>query len=294
MPEFISKLQYKHYEKGEYSDEQIRNLEETIELVRNFPWENQKHGEIGLTGPSVTIENSSGKYLKAGIYYGGKLSIYFFDGKYHYYEKKNVGIDEVIDNVSEFFDGNLKLENYEKQGFSLLLKGYFLTKNFEYRIKLWKALLLSMFWIFYFSMFLYILFEIEVSKPLNFLGVFPSLFVLLFGVPLALLLNDYYKKKNQYLKISRGNDYFQFGYYPDNIKSYCKNDIVRIDQYLNSSRGPNAIEVYEIYFADTSRIKITNVLLSGSTLKEKFSRKWTFPINTIWQNVFKMLPLILK
>jgi hypothetical protein len=57
MAEFISKLQYKTYEKGEFSDEKARSLEETIQLIKNFPWEEQRGGDVQLTGPSVTIQN---------------------------------------------------------------------------------------------------------------------------------------------------------------------------------------------------------------------------------------------
>jgi hypothetical protein len=37
MLEFISKLQYKTYEKGEFSDENRRSLEETLQLIKDFP-----------------------------------------------------------------------------------------------------------------------------------------------------------------------------------------------------------------------------------------------------------------
>ena len=64
MPDFISKLQYKNYEKGEFSDEKVRGLDETIQLIKNFPWTKQRGVDVQLTGPSVTIQNEYAEYLK--------------------------------------------------------------------------------------------------------------------------------------------------------------------------------------------------------------------------------------
>jgi hypothetical protein len=38
MLQLTSKLQHNTYEKGEFSDEQSRNVDETIQLIKNFPW----------------------------------------------------------------------------------------------------------------------------------------------------------------------------------------------------------------------------------------------------------------
>jgi lipase chaperone LimK len=55
MPEFISKVQHKTYEKGEFSDEKVRTLQETIELIKAFPYDDERAlTSVELTGPSVT------------------------------------------------------------------------------------------------------------------------------------------------------------------------------------------------------------------------------------------------
>ena len=54
MPEFISKLQHKTYEKGEFSDEKVRSLDETIKLIKTFPWDAERTlTDVQLTGSSV-------------------------------------------------------------------------------------------------------------------------------------------------------------------------------------------------------------------------------------------------
>ncbi|QEC79944.1 hypothetical protein [Mucilaginibacter ginsenosidivorax] len=80
MPQFISKLQRNTYEKGEFSDEQPRNLDETIQLIKDFPWDLERPlTDIQLTGPSVTIQDAELNYLKLGLYFGGKFCVYYLD-----------------------------------------------------------------------------------------------------------------------------------------------------------------------------------------------------------------------
>ncbi|MGI4022132.1 MAG: hypothetical protein ACRYFA_11545 [Janthinobacterium lividum] len=80
MCNLVSKLQYKTYETGEYSDEEARNLEETLILIQDFPWEEQRHLiDIKITGPSVTIQNDEGAYLKLGLFFNNKFCVYLFD-----------------------------------------------------------------------------------------------------------------------------------------------------------------------------------------------------------------------
>src|SRR6202000_829347 len=93
MTEFVSKLQYKTCEDGEYYKEKSRNLAETIELINNFPWAREQYADVHLTGPSITINDHSGNYLKAGIYFGGKFSLYYMDTHYHLFARQPVTID---------------------------------------------------------------------------------------------------------------------------------------------------------------------------------------------------------
>ncbi|SHM91222.1 hypothetical protein [Mucilaginibacter sp. OK098] len=155
MPEFISKLQYKTCEDGEYYEEKSRTLDETITLIKEFPWVREQYADVELTGPSVTILDSQGNYLKAGIYFGGRFSLYYLDTKNHFYELKQINIDKVYNAVIELFNGQIDLQSFKKHSLEFGKKNYFLTKNFEYGIKLWKVIMISVFWN---SAFIFLLF----------------------------------------------------------------------------------------------------------------------------------------
>jgi hypothetical protein len=71
-----------------------------------------------------------------------------------------------------------------------------------------------------------------------------------------------------------------FGNTTDEVKQYNKADIDKITIYEDRNyRSPNDIEVFEISFNDGSNIVFTNVLISGTTLSEKFSDKWNLKFN---------------
>lgn len=82
METLISKLQYKNYERGEFSNSEMRTAEETIQLIKDYPWDEQRQlASVELTCPSVTIEHYTGKFLKIGPYFGGKFCLYLSDGR---------------------------------------------------------------------------------------------------------------------------------------------------------------------------------------------------------------------
>jgi hypothetical protein len=276
MPEFTSKLQYKTSEKGEYFDEKTRNLEDTIELIKSFPWEKERYADVELTGPSITIKDERGNYLKVGIYYGGRFSLYYLDPKRNFYKYYQINIDKVFVMVTDFFNGQIDLQKFDRHRFALNAKSYFVTDSFEYRIKAWKVVLLTIFWDMYFIpllAFSIISNFIKVVEPMGFILIIIA--CLLAIIPVSIFLNAY-KNRNQYLKISRGESTFQFGDSKTGIIVYNKSDIKKIVNYVDkASRSPNMIEVIEIIFNDDSSIIFTNMLISCITLNYKFSDKWS-------------------
>src|ERR1700740_3678003 len=134
MPEFISKLQHKTYEKGEFSDEKSRGLDETIELVKNFPWDSERTlTDIQLTGPSITIQDEYVNYLKVGLYFNGKFCLYYLDNENHLYEYHAADITEACKTLADFFEGKLDLGKFDKHFFNIGNEPHFLTSSFEYR-----------------------------------------------------------------------------------------------------------------------------------------------------------------
>ena len=134
MPEFISKLQHKTYEKGEFSDEKVRSLDETIKLIKTFPWDAERTlTDVQLTGPSVTIRDEDINYLKVGLYFNGKYCLYYLDSDNHLYEYHAPDIDDACIKVADFFNASLDLQKFEKHFLNVGNKAYFDTNYFEYR-----------------------------------------------------------------------------------------------------------------------------------------------------------------
>ena len=289
MPQLISKLQHKTYEKGEYSDEKIRCLDEVIELIYNFPWTAEQYAEVELTGPSITIENEFDNYLKIGIYYGGKFSVYYINSNFYYYEVFNVTIDVALTKLKEFYSGQVDLTAFDKSQYAVNLKSYFKTKPFRYQIKFLKVILLMGTWNYLFGLFTVFFIAALITKP--------TIYVLLLLVPIlglggliAYILSKYYKVRNQYLKISRGNDCFLFSNISNEIKQYNKNEINSIVHYMpHGVRSPNNFELFKITFKDNSVIMFSNMLISATDLSSKFSDKWKLDMINKPLRLFEMM-----
>ncbi len=72
--QLISKIQYKNFEPGEFTDRQNRTYEQTISLIEAFPWEGRKSppgSRLLPTPPSPWKARISGDFLKLAVYYRG-------------------------------------------------------------------------------------------------------------------------------------------------------------------------------------------------------------------------------
>ena len=293
MPEFISKLQYKNYEKGEYSDEKARNLGETIELINKFPWAKEQYADVDLTGPSITILDNKDNFLKIGIYYGGMFSLYYLDSRQRYYEMHNVKIEFVHNKVEEFFKGEIDLQIFEKDNFAFGKRSFFITDNFEYHIKFWKVLLFSNAINIYFIPLVVFAIMVILKAPHENVAIPLLTIIVVLGSFILYIFLKFYKKRTQFLKISRGNPKLSFGDDQYSIKAYQKEDIDKIFNYVGKGlRNPNMIEIFEILFKDGSSIKFTNMTISSYTLASKFSDKWNLSPVTVEQNTLKILRYI--
>ena len=289
MPQFVSKLQHNTYEKGEFSDEQPRDLDETIDLIKSFPWDQERSlTDIQLTGPSVTIQDNDLNYLKLGLYFGGKFCVYYLDKDNHLYEYHVPDLNSVSNLVSGFFAQNLDLKLFDKHLFNVGNRAHFITKSFIYRISAWKFfMLISIFFIYLFLLSLSLF-----TAKYNTATIFPlGLMLFLFGSFLAYALYRYLQTRHQYLQISKGNNIFSFGYNEHQIVTYNKSDIQQVIYYAgkgNSSR--NLSDDVEVYFKDGSGIKISNMLVSVVELLTKFkdhADNYTVPVNFKTKNLFK-------
>ncbi|MDB5010199.1 MAG: hypothetical protein JWR67_989 [Mucilaginibacter sp.] len=275
MSQFISKLQHNTYEKGEFSDEKERTLNETIEFIKNFPWNGERAlTDIQLTGPSVTIQDENINYLKLGLYFNGKFCLYYLDNDNHLYEYHAPEIDSACALVVDFFNRQLDLQIFDRHFFNIGNKGHFLTNHFEYRERFWRILMINGLLLFYGVFFLIADVTMFVKNTPIFIGLVIIIFSVIYYLLLAKIFYKAIVNRNNYLQISKGNDFFSFGYNEQAIKAYKKSEISEVVHYISrGSKNPNLIEVYEINFKDGSTIKFSNMLIPSSAFYSKFTDK---------------------
>lgn len=270
MPEFISKFQYKTYEKGEFSDEQARDLEETLQLIKTFPWAEQRGADVQLTGPSVTIRDEYGNYLKAALYFNGKFCLYYLDTDGHLYEYHAENLNTVYGFVTDFFNQQLDIQKFEKNLFSMGSRKHFETGSFEYSVN--KPVML-----FYFLMIIAFLF-LEITTVIAFFMIkdMPGAFIL---IPLFLLIlclstfyfmiKLYFKTKDMVIVISKGAKDFQFG--QDNaLGDYEKENVSALNIYGQTARSSRIFNLMELVFKDGTNLIVPGILLDPYDFVLKF------------------------
>jgi len=272
MPKLTSKLQYRNFEKGEFIDEEQRALQETLVLIKNYPWEEQRHlTDVQPTCPSVTIERQDSTYLKVGPGFNGKFCMYLLNSRHQLFEAYIAKIDEVCDMVIKFFNGANLEHELEKHTLSLSASGHFKTKIFEYRFSetgfFLKYSLLCLFTIVFIAL---LFLNAAVTNPIPILFIFIILFAALLIPTHMLMLNHYKHSKDACLNLSRGNDSFVFGV-KKKLRTYYKSQITSLIIYSGGiQKGKQNQCVYQITFNDSSYIKISGMVIPVSIFAEKF------------------------
>ncbi|WP_114937601.1 hypothetical protein [Mucilaginibacter endophyticus] len=281
MLQLISKLQHNTYEKGEYSDEQARNIEETINLIKDFPWDTERAlTDIQLTGPSVTIQDSDLNYLKLGLYFNGKFCLYYLDSQNHLYEYHASTIDEAYNLVRDFFEQKLDIKQFDKHLFNIGNKPHFITNDFVYRVKPSKIVLtVALISSFVVSSIYFRAIAGQSSTPHPAGVIF--LFAAIIGVFIGGLVFIFTPGKKQYLQISRGNNLFSYGYDEKHIILYDKLNIQEISYYV-SNKG--WVSDLKITFKNGSYIQPEN-LINAQTLLRKFPKALNITIKQVNQTL---------
>lgn len=273
MPEFISKLQHKNYETGEFSDEKARDLDETISLIKAFPWEDERHlTDIQLTGPSVTICNEAGECIKVSLYFNDKFIVYYLNKHKTVFERSYKSLDLACDVIAQFFNYTFKPEGFDKPLFNINNKKHFVTDQFEYTHNVYRFISVNIYLLMYFLMIPAVM--LFVDGPIHFPPTLIIPLLAFMGIPGAVMFYTIIKtfpKRNQFLKISRGQDIFWFGETKDKAVKYNKSDIANITTYeATGNRNPVELIVYKIMFNDKTFIKFSNLLISSSSFFYKF------------------------
>ncbi|WDF80869.1 hypothetical protein PQ469_12710 [Mucilaginibacter sp. KACC 22773] len=285
MPQFISKLQHNTYEKGEFSDEQPRNLDETIQLIKDFPWDLERPlTDIQLTGPSVTIQDDGINYLKLGLYFGGKFCVYYLDKNNHLYDYHAADIEAVEKLVADFFNQTFDLRVFEKYFFNIGNQPHFVTNKFEYHVKVGKIVALSLSLLAYTAVFSLLFLKITEGRWLE---VFPILMMVISIAAISYFVATNLKGRHQYIQISKGNNKFSYGVDEQHIIVYDKTDI-RVILYNQNSRNRSGIlDKCEIVFNNGEIITLSGALLSGDVFFNKFDEKLGIPVIYTHRGVFK-------
>ena len=288
--QLLSKIQYKRDEKGEFHDIALRNYEDTIALVLNYPWNTERSlASIELTCPSVTIEHPVGTYLKIGPYFSGKFSVYYLENNRVYLKIADT-LEDARFWIKEYFNQQGTLSGFKKYGFTINALSHFRTHKFEYTVN--ASALLKFFWfqIFMTGMVFIICLATLIDNPGNFvMSLIGSITILLLPIagPTVYLFFNYLKiDRYRYLQISKGHDDFKFGVL-DDIKIYRKQDIANIERHLTESRKApwGECEVYIISFKDGSKIKFTSLLIWGNTLSRKFPENRIIEVESFFPTI---------
>ena len=270
MPDFISKLQYKNYERGEFCDEKVRTLDETIQLIKVFPWSEQRGVDIQLTAPSVTIQDENFNYLKLAIYFNGKYCLYYLDNSGHLYEYHTESLDKAIDIITLFFDGLINLELFEKHLLSGNAKKHFENGVFDYSLNkvtmFFNLLLMPLFLII---MIAVTVTTFKVSSIPGILIIFYLLFDILFLATFWFMIKMYLRTKDTVLTISSGKDEFQL-LDNDELTIYNKANIAQVNVFGKTSKSSKIFIISEIEFTDGSKVMIPGSLIDIFTLVGKF------------------------
>jgi len=272
----ISKIQYKNYEPGEFTEEKERTYEDTIHLIESFPWNEQRdHLAIALTNPSVTMQGPN-YYLKLAPYYHGKFVLYYFNARKQLYIQSFQHYQDTYPVIKSFFEDSPELSGFrlEASWFQPNIH-HFKTRAFRYSLNpplaISGALLMTILLLAYLTPFVGLLFLPSILHRL-----LDAVFLGLMGIVLflleALFINHYRAASKKVLIISRGKDLFYYGW-EQQPEAFDKKEIRDVIAYGGrNSKGFSRLTRVEINFLDGRSIDISCLIISQVDLLAKFSR----------------------
>ncbi|PTQ97932.1 hypothetical protein C8P68_10391 [Mucilaginibacter yixingensis] len=260
-----SKIQYKNYEKGEFSDEQDRSLEETLELIKSFPWDAQRGVDVQASGPGIVINGPADDYLKVSVYFNEKYTVYYLDRSGHLYEFHTSDLDIADQKVADFFHDQLSLSDFEKHFFNAGYRSHFVNKTFWYKVNKFREISRMLSLIPFLLIWVSMLMVFSINWPvwsLLFFSLLTFLLLPLFLYSAFSIFKVYRWSKNMSLWLVQGSDVIIF----DNgvgSQSYLKSDICKVNMYGPPvvSRGTVLTTIMEVIFTDSNTIKFPGMVL---------------------------------
>lgn len=277
----VSKIQYKNFETGEFSETKERTYSETVRLIEDFPWKEQRENiVIGLTNPSVTIEGLSGDFLKLAVFFNRKYVLRYFNNKQELYTKSFVDIRDSYSYIGAFYEEDVFTPAGFKKETTWLQHNlnYFISKDFRYEVtpkSLWKFLISTSGVNFLIFVSTVVLFFFTRIKHHDYILLYVLCLFYFFlmggGVNLVLFFNYYQYAKDKVLIMSKGNEIFFYGDKEHTIQ-YNKKDIVQYTLIKTRSGGKNPISdfaIIKIEFENGDVVRFPSLLIGYRALEEK-------------------------
>jgi len=286
--QLITKVQYKNFEPGEFTDRRGRTYDELIQLIENFPWEQQRdHLQVGPTNPSMTIEGEYRHFVKLTLYYHDRFILYYLDDAGHLYTKSFPRYQDAYPYLQSFFaDSTLDTSDLELQHFWLQGKAvHFLDQEFRYTINSPKRIFLTSLMIIYGLFVLATTAAAFATLHANnnaaiLIFVFLTLILLLGGLTMTQLYNHLRAVIGKELILSRGSETFYYGKAGQLQQWYKKNIVAIVDfspSRSNTPNGNNFGKIVRIDIRETDAqtapircIYIPSILISDYNLLPKF------------------------
>jgi len=274
----ITKIQYQHFETGEFTGIKSRNCEETIRLIQAFPWEQQRDQlEVTLTGPSITIEGPNRDFLKLSLYHQDKFILYYLNGNKKVYARIFNHYTQVVPLIRGFFKtGVIDHTGFARAHFPFQkVRSHFKTRFFLYRPKKAAIFGLLCLWLF-FLYFTLVIFSFAMTDPnadsrkMTTLAIVLCFLSVMLIMLTALFVNHYWVITGKILILSRGIDIFYYGA-KKAPRLYHKKDVVELVTMARRSVNDHGRLVWvRINFLNGESINISCLLIRYHTLFSKF------------------------
>lgn len=277
MNKFVSKVQYKNCEQGEFYESKERSFEDLIHLVKHFPWEEQREDlKVDLTNPCIVIEISNDTFLQLALYYNGKFVLRFVDGKDQLFTLSLTKLEDADLQFRSLYHGLFSTNGFKKETTWFKKNRLnFISQSFNYSVDsstafkyLWRTTGSN---IILYLLFLASIFTIPTNNG-GFLWILILVFfILVVGINLIIFTNHYLTFKGRILQVSKGNSNLYFG---DNrrMTKYSKSEISEIVIiHAKNIRSPfNGFYVYKIKFKSGEILRLSNIFVAEDKMIKKF------------------------
>ena len=269
------KIQYHNFEPGEFVYNRKLSYEETVPVIRSFPWEEERTKlRVSLTNPSITFQTDGNLFLKLALYYNKKFILYFYDGM-NLYTHSFSELEDSFTLIEYFFvhsDIDRSQYKLERAG-GKKLNIHFLSQDFVYSTANKSFFQLMEYWtrtllIFDVVAGIYLVIRYGLSTTNIFLVLF--LIFILGGINLIIHINYFLNSRNEKLVLSQGSDSFLFGKSETPTK-YFKKDIHQIIIEKNTSSGCpwNGYTLTCIEMKDGEVLPVSSIFLHAYEIEKK-------------------------